>query len=113
VASLLLLIAGLGRHPAKGVFKMMKLEHSDELETFYDLTVSLQHDLAIGRVPYEWFADSRSRMDIVIGWANEFNTIHAETDWGVDLEYMDEVDSWYAAKILAEYGEFLPGVCRG
>lgn len=85
---------------------MNKLERSDELETLYDLTISLTHDLATGRVPYDWFPDSRSRLDLVIGWANEFNKLHASTDWA-ELEYMDEVDSWYATKIRADYGEFL------
>jgi hypothetical protein len=85
---------------------MIELEHSDELETFYDLTDSLTHDLVSGRVSYESFPNSRDRFDTLIGWANEFNRLHAATDWA-EVEYLDTVEEWYSAKIRAEYGGFL------
>jgi len=70
------------------------LERTWELETFYDLTVLFSEHLVSGKLSQDAFPDARSRMDIVIDWANEFNRIHAWTDWG-EVEYLDLIASWF------------------
>jgi hypothetical protein len=74
-----------------------ELQRTDELETLYDLTTELAADLASGAIDYAEMEDSRSRLDTLIEWANEFNRLHASTDWA-EVEYLDTVDSFYTLK---------------
>lgn len=69
------------------------LERSCELETFYDLCVNYGTDCALGNY---WCEDSRSAMDVMLRWANEFNTLHHGREW--DGEYMEEIDAFYLLK---------------
>lgn len=71
---------------------------ADEIETFYDLTANLAHDLARNRFIADSFDDSRSRLHLLVEWANEFNSQHVQTDWA-ELDYMDTVDDFYADKV--------------
>jgi len=79
--------------------------YTPELETLYCLTSMLATCTAIpmpGQLSYEidkHFPDSRKRFDTLLQWANEFNERHSGTKWGVDLEYMDEIEKFFDEKI--------------
>lgn len=69
-----------------------------ELETFYDLTTDLAADLATGRIDHAAFPDSRSRMDTLLGWSNEFNIKHKRTSWH-ETDYMQTIEDFYESKV--------------
>jgi hypothetical protein len=72
----------------------IRLYRTTEIETFYDLCVNYGNDISRGKFLHP---DSRSVMDTLLQWANEFNALHAENDWA-EMEYMEVVDEFYVEK---------------
>lgn len=76
-----------------------------EAEVLYDLTWNLA--IQTNRFsnddgepnPLE-FGDSRERFNVLLSWANEFERIHANTDWdNNELDYLNTVDKYYDMKV--------------
>ena len=80
------------------------LQRTWNLEAFFDLTVFLTEGLAQGLISDDLFEDSRSRIDVVIQWANEFNEYYAWANWEQG-EYLEVVEDWFRTK-LEERHEF-------
>ncbi len=80
----------------------LKLDRTWDLETFNDLTVLLTEALVNGDVDSRYFQDSRSRMDIVLEWANQFNARHLREKWESE-EYLDAIESWFHTKVKERY----------
>lgn len=73
------------------------LTRTTEMATFYRLTLNYGHGIHLFQ---HIAANSSEAMDVLLTWANEFNTIHAATKWGAEdgLNYMDAIDQFYADK---------------
>lgn len=80
--------------PAPVVRMTVRLERSKEMETFYDLCLSYGHDAGRAKFLTE---DSRSAMDVLLRWANEFNQLHATNDW-LEMDYLEAIDDFYIEK---------------
>lgn len=56
----------------------------------------------MGLISYDLFEDSRSRIDVVIQWANEFNEYYAWANWEQE-EYLEVVEDWFNTKLEERY----------
>jgi len=64
-------------------------------EVVADLSWFLHRDLMAGGVGHI-DDDSREVIRLIIEWAEEFETIHADREW--DGEYFEAIDDFYAEK---------------
>jgi len=80
--------------------RVVKLNRTDDIETLYDLTTLLAERLATGAIPQDLLPDSRSRLDLVLYWTNQFNEIYGWSDWA-DEDYLGTVQNWFEAKVRA------------
>jgi hypothetical protein len=70
------------------------------LEVFYDLASTLARDVATGRVPEGAFTDAFERMNKLKEWTDEFQALHATTNWkDRGNDYFNLVDEFYAEKL--------------
>lgn len=62
-------------------------------------------DLAIMSGNNRYYSgDSRKDMAQIIMWAEEFEKIHyGKTEWGNELEYMEEIEKFWESKALSEW----------
>jgi hypothetical protein len=77
------------------------------MDTFYDLTRLLTEVLTTGAVSTELFPNSQDTMDVVLGWANEFNQRYAWATWE-DEEYMETLEEWFRNMLQLRYAAFSP-----
>jgi hypothetical protein len=92
---LLVSIVGVVSKGADDIYypQLLQTTHS---ETLYDLTTNLAADLALENIPEEKLEDSRSRLTVLLSWANEFNNLHRGREW--DGDYLEAIDDFYAEK---------------
>jgi len=70
------------------------------LEVFYDLASTLARDVATGRVAGDAFTDAIDRMTKLREWTDEFQALHATTNWKDRRnDYFNLVDEFYAEKL--------------
>lgn len=69
-------------------------------EVIFDITLNAAEFIA--RNPY---GDSRDLYAAIADWAFEFERIHAATEWSEELDYLEEVDKFAAAKLREYFDE--------
>ena len=69
-------------------------------EVIYDITLNAAEFVA--RNPYR---DSRDLYAAIAEWAFEFERDHFDTEWGEDLDYIEEVDKFAIAKLREFFNE--------
>lgn len=75
------------------------LTRTEELETFFDLTVLVTEAFASRLIDRREYPDSLALIDVILSWANDFNEAWAWSDWTED-EYRDEIERFFKRKIL-------------
>lgn len=69
-------------------------------EVIFDITTNAAEFVA--RHPY---GDSRDLYTAIYNWAFEFEIAHLSTNWGEDLDYLEEVDKFAIAKLREYFDE--------
>lgn len=65
-----------------------------------------------GEVDRDEYFDSRTVIDVILRWANQFNEIWAWSDW-TEFEYMDEIRNFFDLKVLERKMESRGRTLRG
>lgn len=65
------------------------------MEVAIDITSHISNYL--GQSGYST-VDSRTMVGKIIDWAEEFETAHKHTKWGIDLDYMETVEQYAEQK---------------
>ncbi|MGE5433047.1 MAG: hypothetical protein ACM3QX_18360 [Syntrophomonadaceae bacterium] len=47
---------------------------------------------------HEMIHDSRQLISDIIQWARDFEEAHKKTNWGIDADYIEEIDKYFAGK---------------
>lgn len=75
------------------------LTWNNSIEVYFDLVSDCYHMVGKGEIEMELLGgDSRERGRVLVEWANEFETIHANTDWSEKV-YFEEQEEFLTKKI--------------
>jgi hypothetical protein len=79
-----------------------ELERSLAMEAFFDIVDSTSAEIVSGAISADLWESSRDRYDDCIRWANEFERVHAETDWADsrdESDYFIAIEDFTRAKL--------------
>jgi hypothetical protein len=101
---MLFAITGITGESGRTVYQLPEaddttLRMSSTIEVFYDLVADYHAGVGAGTYDMEKIdEDSRTRRDVFILWTNEFQKLHANTDWDT-TDYFETQESFLAKKL--------------
>lgn len=88
--------------PVVNASRYPELERSFALEAFFDIVDATAVEITKGRMSAEPWASSRERYDDCLRWANEFERLHAGTEWDAgsdETDYFISIENFISTKL--------------